>query len=73
MGSVIAIDAAGSHWLKYGSARRHVQSLQIVLADGAVLEVGREPLTSGRSADPDPRKRQLVDRLADAALAQRPT
>src|SRR6478672_9710700 len=24
MGSVIALDASGSYWLKYGSARRHV-------------------------------------------------
>src|SRR4051812_42465201 len=39
MGSVVAIDAAGSHWLKHGSARRHIVSLQIVLADGTVMEV----------------------------------
>ncbi len=49
MGSVIAIDAGGSHWLKYGSARQHVISLQVVLADGDVLEVGREPLEVSRS------------------------
>ena len=53
MGSVIAIDAGGSHWLKYGSARRHVQRLQLVLADGAVMEVGREPLTAGQSGSPN--------------------
>ena len=34
MGSVVAIDAGGSHWPRYGSARRHVEELQIVLADG---------------------------------------
>jgi len=44
MGSVVAVDSGGSHWLKYGSARRHVRSLQIVLSDGDVLEVGRESL-----------------------------
>src|SRR5262249_2834922 len=33
MGSVVAIDASGRHWLKYGSARRHVRRLRIVLAD----------------------------------------
>ena len=37
MGSVVAIDAGGSHWPRYGSARRHVEELQIVLADGTVL------------------------------------
>ncbi len=44
MGSVVAIDAAGSHWRKYGSARRHVEALKIVLADGDVLKVGRHPV-----------------------------
>ena len=38
MGSVIAIDASGSHWLQYGSARRHVESLEVVLSDGTVME-----------------------------------
>ncbi len=45
MGSVVAIDAAGSHWRKYGSARRHVEALKIVLADGDVLKVSRHPIT----------------------------
>ncbi len=68
LGSVIAIDASGSHWLQYGSARRHVRSLQIVLADGEVMEVGREPLEHDLSVieiDPvERRKRELVDRVA---------
>jgi FAD/FMN-containing dehydrogenase/Fe-S oxidoreductase len=64
VGSMIAIDAAGSRWLKYGSMRRHVQSLQVVLADGEVLEVGREPLADGASTSTIPRKRDLVNRLA---------
>jgi FAD/FMN-containing dehydrogenase/Fe-S oxidoreductase len=69
VGSMIAIDAAGSRWLKYGSTRRHVQSLQAVLADGEVLELGREPLADGRSTSTIPRKREMVDRLA-ALLAR---
>jgi FAD/FMN-containing dehydrogenase/Fe-S oxidoreductase len=64
MGSVIAIDAGGSHWLKYGSARANVLSLQIVLSDGQVLEVGREVLDDNRS-DPQSRRGQLVWRLVD--------
>ena len=64
VGGMIAIDAAGSRWLKYGSTRRHVRSLQVALADGEVLELGREPLVEGRSASTIPRKRELVDRLA---------
>ena len=41
MGSVVAIDAGGSHWPRYGSARRHVEELQVVLADATVLRLGR--------------------------------
>ena len=63
MGSVIAIDGAGSHWLKYGSARRHVMSMRVVLADGSLILAGREPLEEGVSRDPHPRKRELIDRL----------
>ncbi|MCA9169039.1 MAG: FAD-binding oxidoreductase, partial [Planctomycetales bacterium] len=41
IGSVVAIDAGGSHWLRYGSARRHVKSLKVVLANGETLTVGQ--------------------------------
>jgi FAD/FMN-containing dehydrogenase/Fe-S oxidoreductase len=64
MGSVIAIDGGGSHWLKYGSARNHVRSLQIVLADGEVMEVGRESLDD-LVPDVQSRRGQLVWSLAD--------
>ncbi len=64
MGGLMAVDGAGSRWLKYGSAGQHVASMQVVLADGQVLEVGREPLVNGASADPHPLKRELVNRLA---------
>ena len=64
MGSVIAVDAGGSHWLKYGSARKHVISLQVVLADGDVLEVGREPLEVSPAELETPRG-QLVHVLSD--------
>jgi len=55
VGGMIAIDASGARWLRYGSVRRHVLSLQVVLADGQVLELGREPLVDGASRDPHPR------------------
>ncbi len=64
MGGLIALDGAGSRWLKYGSAGQHVISMQVVLADGQVIEAGREPLVNGKSTDPNPRKRELIDRLA---------
>jgi FAD/FMN-containing dehydrogenase len=72
MGSVIAIDASGSHWLQYGSARRHVESLQVVLSDGTVMEVGREPLVStnknGEGETGYVRKRTLVTQVSDLLL-----
>lgn len=61
MGSVVAIDAAGSHWLRYGSARSHVESLEIVLADGTLMEVAQESLAD--SLADQPRKRQLVEQV----------
>jgi FAD/FMN-containing dehydrogenase len=59
-----------------------VKSLQIVLADGEVLEVGDEPVPPGPASlsesppGPEARKRELVSRLADllsreAALIRR--
>ena len=57
MGSVVALDAGGSHWRKYGSARRHVEALKIVLADGDVLKVGRHPVPRRR-----PERRRKLSR-----------
>ncbi|MCH8047655.1 MAG: anaerobic glycerol-3-phosphate dehydrogenase subunit C [Planctomycetes bacterium] len=64
MGSVIAIDAAGSHWLRYGSARGHVESLKVVMSDGQVLRLGNEPVEEHRPQDGNWRKRDLVWQLA---------
>ena len=63
IGGVIGLDGAGSHWLKYGSARQHVLSLQVITASGEILEAGRESLNNGRSLDANPRKRQIVEQL----------
>jgi len=64
MGGVIALDPAGSRWLKYGPVRNYVISLQTVLSDGEIIELGREPLADGASTSTIPRKRDLVNRLA---------
>ncbi len=64
MGSVVAIDAGGSHWLKYGSARQHVLGMQIVLADGDVLEIGRERLDQSEG-EPESVRGHLVSSLTD--------
>ena len=65
MGSVLALDNSGSNWLRYGSARRHVVSMQVVLADGATFEAATHPVTDDPNVDPVPRRRELVRRLAE--------
>jgi FAD/FMN-containing dehydrogenase/Fe-S oxidoreductase len=63
LGSVIALDGSGSHWPLYGSARRHVRKLQLVLADGAMIEVDRAtPLNDPKLP---PRHLDLARRLSD--------
>jgi FAD/FMN-containing dehydrogenase len=65
MGSVLAVDASGTHWPQYGSARDHVVSLQVVLADGQVLEVGRHAIADDEAERSHPQRQQLVRRLAE--------
>ncbi len=40
MGSVLALNSCGSRWLKYGTPRDLVESMQVVLADGTIMRVG---------------------------------
>lgn len=67
MGSVVAIDAGGSHWPRYGSARAHAVELEIVLADGTVMQVGRHPVDSLLREEGE----ILQDTEADAAHRRR--
>ncbi|MEM6329406.1 MAG: FAD-linked oxidase C-terminal domain-containing protein [Planctomycetota bacterium] len=47
MGGVLSVDASGSHWPVYGSARRQVRRLKVVLADGELVELGGGPDAAG--------------------------
>ena len=67
IGSVLAINATGSRWPKYGAACDNVCSLQVVTAAGEVMELGREPLDVADAAASS--KGALVRRLA-AVLAE---
>ncbi|NLE39469.1 MAG: FAD-binding oxidoreductase, partial [Pirellulaceae bacterium] len=71
VGGALAVNAAGSFWPKSGSMSRHVRRMQVVLADGKLMEAGREPLRQGVSDDPDPRKRDLVNSLASLLRSHR--
>lgn len=71
MGSVLALDAGGSHWLQYGSARHRVISLQVVLADGQVIDAEPTPVASSitnHDSNVTPavaRRGELVSRITD--------
>lgn len=74
MGSVLALDGAGSHWLKYGSARRHIVSMQVVLADGSVIDAAQHPIGDDvQNLDQDTRRGALVKRLADVLQREEKT
>jgi FAD/FMN-containing dehydrogenase len=62
MGGVLALDTTGSHYPRYGSARDTIVSMQVVLADGTVMEAGRHPVTS--PTDDGGRERELVGELS---------
>ncbi len=52
IGSMLALDAAGSHSVRIGSTRDHVESLDVVLSGGQSVEVGIEPLAGSTAAPP---------------------
>ena len=49
VGGMMGVDAAGSHSVRVGSTRDHVESIETVLADGTVVEFGEEPLVENGS------------------------
>ena len=71
IGSMLAVNGAGSHWLKYGCPSRHILGLQVVLADGQILEIGREPLEDSEAPNAHPRKRQIVHAVSRLIHAKR--
>lgn len=62
MGSTIARDASGSHYLRYGSARDTVESLQVVTGTGEILELSQHERGSAGTAG---RLATEVGRIAD--------
>jgi len=69
VGGMIAIDASGSRWLKYGSVRRHVLGLQVVLADGQVAEQGSHDALLARNGRYAELFRLQADRFTDELIA----
>ena len=63
IGSVLALNGSGSHWPRYGSARDRVRSMQVVLASGDTVELGRHSLASDSLGEPHPTLRSIIRRL----------
>ena len=70
LGSMLALDAAGSHSIRVGSTRDHVVSIELVTANGARFEAVNEPITLEKgtaeesTADETTKwKRHLVSRI----------
>lgn len=66
VGSMLALDAAGSHSVRVGSMRDHAESLEIVTSAGHCFEAGRESLGQGSndyaSIDESENIKQLIVR-----------
>jgi len=50
LGGMIANNSSGPHAVKYGTTRKHVAALELVLADGEFVQTGKRPLSANESA-----------------------
>jgi FAD/FMN-containing dehydrogenase/Fe-S oxidoreductase len=62
IGSVVAIDAGGSHWLRYGSARSHVLGMNVVMPTGEQLTVSQHSVAQAEGRTDT--LSQLIQRVA---------
>ena len=49
LGGMIANNSSGPHAVKYGTTRAHINSLELVLSNGDIIETGKKPLLQGSS------------------------
>ena len=69
IGGMLAVDAAGSHASRVGSTRDHVKSIETVLADGTLVEMGGE--TSSSPPPPPAVEESLFPALDDLSGVRR--
>ena len=62
VGSMLALDAAGSHSIRVGSTRDHVVSIELVMANGIRFEAAVEKAY-------DPNNRDVTEPVTDEAVA----
>lgn len=80
VGGMLGVDAAGSHAVRVGSMRDHVESIEVVLAGGQTFEAGLEPLqqavTNGHDSTVENRdgraRRDVVSRLSQLIRENEP-
>ncbi len=74
MGGVLATNASGSHWLRYGSPRDKVISLQMVTADAEIVEFRRGQIPSAENAGAryHGAVAEILNRRRDLIAAQTP-
>lgn len=63
IGGVLAMNSSGSHWVRYGTPRDKVVRLQIVLADGEVVELKSLLDPESNNAPVQPRLEQISNRI----------
>lgn len=73
IGGMLGVDAAGSHAVRYGSTRDHVESIECVLSGGQRMELGREPLQLDPTAYPRVVDLDSVKGVAAASVPGGPT
>ena len=68
VGGMLAVDAAGSHAVRIGSARDHVVSIECVVSGGQRFEFGRESITAASDTTPRFVDHDQADVLYDRRL-----
>jgi anaerobic glycerol-3-phosphate dehydrogenase C subunit len=51
LGGMIANNSSGPHAIKYGTTRAHINSLELILSNGEIIETGKKPLFHGNSLE----------------------
>jgi FAD/FMN-containing dehydrogenase/Fe-S oxidoreductase len=67
LGGAIGNNSTGAHSLKYGKTDAYVESVEAVLADGRVVELGEVSIADLR-AEADPDSEDLLERIYAAVL-----
>ncbi len=62
LGGMVANNSGGAHSVKYGTTKDYIDSLEVVLADGELIQTNRISLTEAEVASPYP-KNSFADRI----------